>query len=554
VKLPKRAVYALLIALVCANVMFRLPTTHHETGIDSFFVHNLATAISQEGRIPWVINALGYFGWYPLSYPSGAPVLISGVALTSGVSEEAAILLLAILYGALGVLGGFLMGRTFRTDDVFALLVATVFSLAPRFVTSTLWSASARNLFMVLIPFFLWAIVRANRRPTVPNAFLLVSATMLMVAAHRLTILLAVVVIAFVVAFVFLLLYRVTRIRFPRLLLSRSVRRGIPWLILLAIIGITAFLLVETGVLGEYSSGQICSGTSAPDELCNLGVSLTRSVGLALPLAFVGVLEIVRVTHKGFLEAFLILSLLALIPTLFLRQYTGFYILPFLALASAFGIVSLANVFAKHRRARQAVLMGSVLVLSGFSYVVLQYEVRRLYEISDSTYTTALFLKALPGGNFVSNNGLVTVRLAALSGRQGLPIGGAGTTDQSPELLVMGAYNAASVGPREQRIPLTDITIEDDSPFYLTGIDARTDWVVKVMREDVANVSPQVRDQYSLQFFVESRDYLGGYFAFDNFYHVGAETNFALSVHATRYKLLAGPTEDVYLAFPPETG
>ena len=550
-KLGRRTVYALLLALVCANVLFRLPPTNHESGIDSFFVHNLATAISTQGRIPWIINALGYFGWYPLAYPSGAPALISGVAQTSGISEESAILFLALLQGVLGALGGFLMGRAFRADAVFALLVATVFSLAPRFVTFTLWSGSARSLFMVLTPIFLWGLVRASRKPNLASTVVLVSVSLLMVATHRLTILLAIVVIGFVVAFVFVLLYRVTRIRFPRLLLSRSVRQRIPWLILLAVTIIAVFMLVQSQVLSQYTSGQVCSGSSAPDEMCNLVVSMTRSVGLALPLALLGVFEVLRASHKGFLEAFLVLSLLALVPTLFLRQYTGFYVLPFLALASAFGIVALVGLVEKRKRLAKVVLIGSVLVVSGFSYAVVRYEQSLLYELPNATYTTALYMKSLPPGNFVSNEGLVTVRIAAISARQGLPVGGAGTTDQSPEILVMGAYNATYIFSREHRIPLTEITIADDSPFYVTDINARYDWIVKVLRLDVEAVSAKTLQQYDLRYFVENRDYLGGYFAFNNIYRGGPDSTFMLSVHAKRYKLFAGPSEDIYLAFPP---
>src|SRR5437867_11328192 len=102
-RLGRRTVYALLAALICFNVLLRLPRTDHEVGIDTYFIHNLAGAISQQGRIPWALNVLGYFGWYPLSYPSAGPLLISGLAQTSMVTEEQAILVLSPLYGALGV-------------------------------------------------------------------------------------------------------------------------------------------------------------------------------------------------------------------------------------------------------------------------------------------------------------------------------------------------------------------------------------------------------------------------------------------------------------------
>lgn len=539
----------LLLALVCANLLVRFPRTDHETGIDSFFIHNLATAVSDEGRIPWVLNALGYLGWYPLSYPSAGPLLISGVAQVTGLTEEGAILDLSVLYGVLGALAAFVMARAFRRDDTFALVVAVFFSLAPRFMSFTLWSASSRNLFMVLIPIFVWTLVRSYRRPTLPNFLVLVSVLVLMIATHRLTILLAVVVIAFVVAYVFILANRVVRIRFPKVLLSQRVRRWTPRLAILGILTIAAVMLVGTKVLDEYGSGEICSGTSVSDQLCNLGVSITRSVGLALPFALFGVMEVVRQRHKGFLEAFLIFCLLALVPTLFLRQYTGFYILPFLALFGAFGILYFMRVLTKFRRARSAVTVASILIVSGFGLGVLQVEVERGTSLMSSTYSIGVYVLYLPPGNFVTNDGLLGIRVSAVSGRQGIPVGGAGTTSQSPELLIMETLTAAEVQSKERRIPLTDLTIEDDSPFYLVDIDARDDWIARILRVDVAEVSNRTLNRYGLVYYIENDSLRGGYTAYGNVYRGGVDSIFSLSVQQKRYRLFDGNLEDIYLTF-----
>ena len=206
-KLGRRTVYALMLGLVALNLLLRFPRTEHETGVDSFFIHNLATAITEQGRAAWIINPLGYFGWYPLSYPGSGPFLISGLSQVADITGEGSILALSLLYGVLGPLVGFLMARAFRNDDLFALSTALIFSLAPRFMSFTLWSASTRNLFMVLIPVFLWALVRGYRRPTRSNLIVLASVLVVMLATHRLTILLAVIVLAFVMAYVFILLH-----------------------------------------------------------------------------------------------------------------------------------------------------------------------------------------------------------------------------------------------------------------------------------------------------------------------------------------------------------
>jgi len=546
VELGRRTTYALLLALVSVNVLARLPTVEHESGLDSFYIHNLATSISDRGRADWILNPLGYFGWYPLSYPSAGPYLISGLAQTADITEEGAILLLSISYGAAGVLVAFLMARAFRRDDLFALVVALLFSLAPRFLTFTTWSASTRNLFMLLVPVFLWAFIRSYRRPSLAHLLVFLSILTMMLATHRLTVLLSVVVIAFVIAYVFILLHHVMRIRFPRLLLSPRTRKWTPRLALLGIVCIAGYMLFLTDTLDQYAVGELCTGTSVEAKLCNLGGSITRSVGLGLPFALGGVFVLVRERGKGFIEAFLVLSLLALVPTLFLRQYTGFYILPFVALFGAFGVLGVARALRRRRRIRNAVVVATLVVISGFSFGLLRVEVQRATVMGGSEYSTGLYLQALPAGNFVSNDGLLTSRLASVSGRGGLPVGGASTTGQSPELLIMGVYNASEVKERETRIPITDLTIEDDSPFYLQGIDARTDWIVKVLQRDADDVV--IRPGYRLQYFVESDYFRGAFTAYGNIYR---GIQFALSNHAERYKIYDGTTEDIYLSFPP---
>jgi hypothetical protein len=156
----------------------------------------------------------------------------------------------------------------------------------------------------------------------------------------------------------------------------------------------------------------------------------------------------------------------------------------------------------------------------------------------------------------VSNEGLLAIHIASISGRQGLPVGGAGTTSQSPELLIMGAYRPIDLTSNETRISLTELTIEDDSPFVVGHIDALVDWQKKVLWLDVDKVSNDTWDQrYHLQLYVELDAIRGKYAAFGNVYEGTTTQNpfgvFAKSVHEKRYKLYDGTTEDIYLAFPP---
>src|SRR5207245_4107393 len=77
-------------------------------------------------------------------------------------------------------------------------------------------------------------------------------------------------------------------------------------------------------------------GSGVLFELSNLGVSLARSAGFLIPVVPLGVVAVYRQRLKDFKEPFLLMILLVLLPTLTLRQYTGYYIVavtaPFIGL------------------------------------------------------------------------------------------------------------------------------------------------------------------------------------------------------------------------------
>jgi hypothetical protein len=199
----------------------------------------------------------------------------------------------------------------------------------------------------------------------------------------------------------------------------------------------------------------------------------------------------------------------------------------------------------------KAVVVASVVAISGFSIGILEIEVDRTTSVSSGTYSTALYLASLPGGNFVANEGLMGVRVAAISGRSVLPVGGAGTTSQSPELLVMGLYEPSEIFAREDRIPLGELTIEDDSPFRVEGIDSLLDWQVRILFLRADQVANRTIEEHALVYYVELEDFRGAYSAFGNTYRGDPFSNFSLSCQATRYKIYDGSSEDIFYAFAP---
>lgn len=517
-RLGKRTTLSLLSALTVLNLLLRYPQFPHETGVDSFFVHSLSGAILSDGYAGWILNPFSYFGWYPLSYPSAGPFLLSSTSALGNINIEASIFTVSFLLGPLGILGSFMMARELRQSDVFALGAASLYGLAPRFLAFTLWSASTRSLFMALLPIFMWLLLASYRRRSRVNWVLLGISLVLLAATHRLVVLLAVILLAFVVAAIILVVARILRIRFPHIVLRHAFQRVAPHIALGAVALIGGTIILGTNVLQEYTYGELASGDTPMIQLANLGVSLARSGGLALPLMFVGLVFLVRQRTKTIAEPFLAVAFLALIPTLFLRQYTGFYVLPMLALLGGLGIERIVLASRQRRSQAVAICVGLFLGVSGFAGYVLSVEIDRTSVLSSDAYNTGLYVQRLSArGTIIANDGLMGVRIGAISGAQMLPVGGAGTTFQSPELLVFGFYTPGEVEARITRAALQDLTIESDSLWIALDIQAELDWVL-ILQSRRGSIPEPLDVRYNPVYLLELKAAPGKFLAYGNVY------------------------------------
>jgi hypothetical protein len=545
-KLHRRVVLCVLSSMTLLSLTLRYPQTPHELGVDSFFIHNLATTIVADGRAEWILNPLSYFGWYPLSYPSAGPFLIAGFSDVGGLSVELSILLLSLAFGALGVPMTFAMAREFRDDDLFCLAVAFAYSFAPRYLAFTLWSASMRSLFMVLLPLFVWIVLRTHREPTLRNFGLVLVMFLMLAGIHRLAILMAIVIIAFVAATLVHVVLRTMRIRFPKVVLAAPYRRVSPYLALGAFAGTAGAMVFGTNVLSEYSTGELFSGTDPQIELLNFGVSLARSVGLSLVFAVLGIIVMVRLRNKTLREPFLLLAFLSLTPTLFLRVYTGFYILPFIAIFAGLAIVGFMRIQRPRIRATLVITFFAASLV--FSTGVLDYEVNHTTVLPMTMYSTALYVKGYSGDpTAIANDGLVGIRVASVSGCSYLPVGGAGTTFQSPELLAYHYFTPGEVQSNLAWVPFQDLTLDSDSPWSVPSIQAEADWVA-IMQSPFGAYGATIR-RYHPTLFLENKYLPGSFFAFGNEY----PSAFATTAYSGAYKIYDGDAEALWYVSAPQS-
>jgi hypothetical protein len=536
----RRVVYAVLLALACVNFAFRYPTSEHEAGADSFVFHGLAQTVLDSGRAAWLLNPLSLLGLYPLSHPSGSILIVSGIAGVGGIPAEGAILLFDMMTTLVGLLGAFMMAREIRPDDRLALLVALLFSTAPRFISSLEWEVPTRSLFTALMPLFVWSVLRLHRHVDALHLSLLATILVVMMSAHRLTVMMAIVLVAYIAASILVVALRILRTRYASTFLAPRLRRVLrlgSWGIVS--IGLLYFLLFS-GVLPAYTSGQLGAGSNAASQLWNLSVSLARSAGLLLPFVVLGVLSVARSRIHDVRGPWLIAILVGFMPTLSLRQYTGWYLVPFAAIFIGLGILYLYGFLSMRPRLRLAFAAAVVCASLTSSAVIVGYEKSVEQYLPSPVYDGAVYLRYADHATFLSNSGLLGVQVHAISGFPYMPIGGATTSAQGPEILAFGFMESSDVIPR--LIPLGSLTIEDDSFFVLDGVNFEVIWADTLSRPLGTTYVDRQLTQYDVEYLIARKDLVDRFEAYGNVY----ASPFVASVAAQQYAIFDSSSLTVY--------
>jgi len=502
-------------------------------------MHGLANSLTANGYAKWILNPLGWFGLYPPSYPSGAIFLASGFSQLNALGLEGTNLFMCVIFGLIGLLGAIVLAREIKDDDLFVFLLAAILSLAPRFIIFTLWEVPIRSLFMAITPFFLWSLLRTHRNPSIKNIGLTILFLMILASAHRLALIMLVILLAYIMTYIFLMFMRILRLRFPRLFLKPSFRRLAPTLSIIIVFVCGIFLIMGTGILDSYQKGALISGSSLQITLFNLGVSLARSTGILLPILVFGIIYFAKQKNKGFKEPFLISCLIFLIPTLFLRFYTGFYIITFLAIFISAGIVYLYTWFKRCKKFAKAVIVGSLAVTIVFSSYMIEYQFGLQEPLSAETYNTGIYTRYRITDTTISNDGLLVSRVSAISESPYLPIGGATTVFYGPEMLTFDFYNWEELNIIQ--IPLQYLTLESDSPFEIIGIQVEEDWAI-TMVYSVDDISRKISTRYNISYALENKLLWERYTAYGNYWG----SKLLQTTHLDRYKIYESDTQVIW--------
>lgn len=446
----KKASYILLAFLAMLNIIFRYPTTPHEIGIDSFFIHGLANSISTFGYAEWILHPLSFFGLYPLSYPSAVPTILSIVSQASGLDVEYVILLFGFVLGILGMFGAYSMALEIRKDYPFAFLVSFAFSLSPIFIEFTRWTTSTRNLFMALLPLFIWSLLCHHNRNQGKWKYLLLAIVLLVIlgSTHRMFLLMPLVIGAYFVTMSIKFINN--RINLNDLLLKYKLTERKVFLISTLLFAFAFSIQFSNigfykNIWWDYQTGAFFGGTSPLILILNMSTNYIGSIGILIFFGLVGLLFLLRKRNKDFGELFVVIALLFLTSISALGLYISLLILPLASVLIAIGLQETIGVIKRSVRTNKLndkivtiknsgntktktivfslIIVSLILSMCFSAYMVNRHMHLPIAEtgdqmwMNDRTYNTGLFLKK--GGEdkpFLWNDGIIAGRIHAVSG------------------------------------------------------------------------------------------------------------------------------------------
>ncbi len=347
--------------VILLNIIIRFPVVPHEIGIDSFFIHYLGGVIASEGSIPWLLSPLSLFGLYPYSYPSGIPILLAILHSFTGLEMEWIIYGFALCMGLLGIGTSYLLAGEFFRSRGLQLLFAFVFSLSPLTLKFTIWTASTRGAFLMLLPLALWSLIGFCKEKSALYLLVTISLYFLLWSVHRLFLLLIPITI------LCLVLYLGKTHISPKRQQDHSVLFfGILFGAILVSVSIYILQFIELAELYQYSDTywglRYFSFSSLPvwvNYLVGNAIEIGARFVLLLPLAAAGLISFMRKDVVSVNEWFIIGTTLFFLPFLGYSIQIYQILLPFICLLAVYGIVFLI----KERRTQVAKVIVSLIIL-----------------------------------------------------------------------------------------------------------------------------------------------------------------------------------------------
>ncbi|WP_440954691.1 hypothetical protein ACSAZK_13940 [Methanosarcina sp. Mfa9] len=396
--------YLIIVLLAILNLIIRYPSIPHEMGNDSFSIHILANSITEFGSALWWLNALSIFGMYPYSYASASPFVLSGISQTANFEVEFSIRVFGAILGFFSIFSAYLLAEEIWNNNIFKSLVAFVFSLSPGVLVFTTWDASARGLFIVYLPLFLYLLLK-TRTQSIRYIILTVILFILLMATHHLYYLTIPAISSYIICVILNKLNQRFGFRTSNDFFDIMLIVGLP---------ISLFFPFISGFLVE---------TTKYNELYMMAINNTRYTGILLFYSFIGLIYLLFKRNKFFEDYFLLIFMLFFAPLLYIQTYAHYFIIIFSCIFIGLAITNIVISDHKKRNYALSILIISLLVSVGFSGLYQHWRTNLAdkqnneWYMDESAYAGSVWIKENIDKNqrLVGNDNIMSKRMFAIS-------------------------------------------------------------------------------------------------------------------------------------------
>jgi len=399
----KSTKYLIIGLLIILNFIIRIPSVPHEIGNDSFAIHILANSISVFGYAKWWFNLLSVFGMYPYSECSAVPFILSGISQCTGIDMEHTIWLYCIIIGLFSTFTAYLLAGIIWNNDIFKFLIAFLYSLSPGILTFSTWDATARGLFMVLLPLFTYLLLKI--RAFMKYIILIFILFILLMTTHHYFYMTFPIFFSLIILTILYKLKGYVKFKIPNNFVSIAV----------VIMFLGMFLV-------PFFTGMFIEG-SRYAELHIMLENNIRYTGVLIFLTVPGLMYLSLRYNKRFEEIFLLLTLLFLTIFLYIQTYAHYFIIIFSCILIG---IALTNISRTKRKRKYAF---SIIIIMLFMFIIFSgfYQHWRTHKgkvtagqwyMDEEEYAGALWMKDNIDMNrrVVGNDNWLSKRMFAISG------------------------------------------------------------------------------------------------------------------------------------------
>lgn len=390
-KFSRRLNLILILLLIGLNFILRITINNHEIFTDSYELHVMANSLSEFGEARWWVTKLSIIGMYPNSYASAIPFFTSGTSLLSDLDIELGIYISGIIFGVFCIFASYLLAECFYDDDLFKFFVAFGFSTSTGILTYTTWTAPARGLFIVMLPLFIYALMKFKKNKPVFGLITIVLSLLLLAIHHLAYYLIPIFVSYATINFAYAITNHFKLVKYEKY---------VPFLIILSF-GFMVFF--------PFITNKFMIGGSKWASLSIMFNEYPRYIGITSLIAFQGFIYLLFKPKKQREEWTLLSMLLFLTIFIFNPMYMKWLVIIFAILLAGIGFMNIAKLSNKNKRIAIFMIISILILSTTFSaYFQNIHTYRSIFgttrHIENDSYSAALWINGFTKGNLISND------------------------------------------------------------------------------------------------------------------------------------------------------